>query len=89
MQFTYLLLGIIVGCIFTVFYEFCFKQVHKKVKKEPIVRFKGLHLHHSLYGLIFLALFVIFYNFFLLGMGFGIIIRHTQTEKKFTFIDKS
>ncbi len=84
-----LLIGFLDGYFFIVLYEMGFNFIHKKSKKEPIVRFKGYHLHHSLYGLGLLFLFLIIPHSLILGSGLGIIVRHTHAEKKFTFIDKS
>lgn len=85
----YFMLGLIAGYVFIFFYELCFNAIHKRKGKMPIVRFKGYHLHHSLYGVALLAIFVFMTNLFILGAGIGIIVRHTYAEKKLTFIDKS
>ena len=89
MEWAYLIVGILAGYLFTILYEFCFDFIHKKTKKEPIVRLYGLHFHHSIYGILLIFVFIITSNLFILGFGLGIIIRHSQDEKKFTFIDKS
>lgn len=54
----------------------------------------GYHFHHSMYGL--LSLMVATYRWFLdkphaaffLGVGIGIILMHTITEKAFVFMER-
>jgi uncharacterized membrane protein len=82
-------IGLVVGYVSTFFYEKIYKFVDKKIKKDPMVWFKGYHFHHSLYGIVLITLFVIFTNFILLGSALGNVLRHTQDEKRLTFIDKS
>ena len=89
MNLSHLLIGVIAGYLFIIFYEMVFYYIRKKIRKKPVVRFEGYHLHHSLYGLACLFLYIIKPYPFLLGFGLGIIIRHTQVERKFIFVGKS
>ncbi len=84
-----LILGFMMGLIFTIFYVLGHDVIANKTKKKPIIRVKRFHFHHSLYGiaLIFASFFII--GPILFGTGLGIIFKHTRDEKKFTFIDKS
>lgn len=76
------------GYILTAIYETGVEFLKKKRGKYVIIRFKGYHLHHSLYGLILLIIWIIMSKPVILGASTGIIVRHTKKEKKLTFIDK-
>ncbi len=88
MDYWLLLLGIVLGYLVTVVYELAHVMLGKILKEKPIVKIKDYHLHHSLYGLGMFVLFFFFTYAIILGSGIGIILRHTHSEKKFTFIDK-
>lgn len=89
MVFKEIIFGFIVGFILTKFYEWVYLILNKKLKKQIIVKLKGFHIHHSIYGLFFIGLSTGLKNLFLLGIGLGIIVQHTIFDKKFTFIDKN
>lgn len=69
------------------------KLLNKKFWKHHIPIF-GYHIHHSVYGLISIAIAAIYVFInpalvgFFLGFGWGIIIRHTVVERRFVFIEK-
>ena len=84
-----ILLGLIVGILSGYFYEFCCKFVERKLKKGTSLKIKGFYIHHSIYGVIIILIYLIIRMHFLLGLGLGIIIAHTFIEKKFVIIDKS
>lgn len=88
MEIMLLIIGFIIGYLFTIAYEFCFNLIESKVNKSPVVRFKEYHIHHSIYGLILILLFFIIQHPVIIGSAVGSIIRHTIKEKRFTFIDK-
>ena len=77
------LIGFIVGYLFIIAYE-----NFDSLLKDPTVRLKGRHIHHSIYGLILIIVFMFYRMPVLLGLAIGIILRHTQAEHKFTFISK-
>jgi len=77
------LIGFIVGYLFIIAYE-----NFDKLLKDPLVRLKGRHIHHSIFGLILIIIFMFYRMPVLLGLAIGIILRHTQAEHKFTFISK-
>jgi hypothetical protein len=85
----YFIIGLPVGFIATVIYEQGFRLVSKVRKREPIVRLGKFHLHHSLYGLLFIVCSFFTGSLLLSGIGLGVIFEHTVTEKKFVFIDRS
>jgi len=85
----YFILGLPLGVIATVLYEHGFRLVSRARKREPIIRLGRFHLHHSLYGLLFIACSFLTHLPFLSGIGLGVIFKHTVTEKRFVFIDRS
>lgn len=77
----------IIGIISAFVYEFIVGFIGKQyLNKESLVVF-GYKLHHSLYGIIFLTIFLINKKSFYLGFGLGIIFQHTITDG-FRFIQK-
>lgn len=84
-----ILVGIVVGIAIIILYEDMVAAAEAKAKKKLIARIKGIHLHHSLYGLIFFAIWFVYPYHILYGIGLGIIIRHTYEEKEFVFVDRS
>ena len=82
------ILGLIIGYVFIIIYEQAYKILKNKIKRDPIVRFKNHHLHHSIYGLILIIIWILYPNFIILGAGIGIIIRHSFKERKIVFISK-
>lgn len=89
MNISYLIYGCLTGYLLTALYEYFFRLVQVKTSKKPIVRFRGWHLHHSLYSIPFIIMAYISASLFLFGAGLGIKIRHIQSEKSFSFIDRS
>ncbi|MBU0666538.1 MAG: hypothetical protein ABIC91_01275 [Nanoarchaeota archaeon] len=83
-----ILIGLLVGYVFTMILELNYNLILKRTKKHPVIVLKGYHIHHSIYGAIMLPLALILSAPILLGAGAGIITRHTQAEKKFKFIEK-
>ena len=82
-----LALGLIAGIIVEMIVQSLFIFTHRYIKESPIVRVKGRHLHHSIYGVVLLIFFIFTLIPFLLGAGVGIIAMHTYREKKFAIID--
>ena len=82
-----LLIGIILGVILTILIEITYKFTDKYIKKDPIIKFKRLHIHHSTLGLLLIPTLFIAYSTLLFGLSLGIIIRHTHNEK-FIFIER-
>lgn len=89
-MFWNLIFGLLIGYAYVIIHElggrFLKWELHKK--HSVTVKIKGYHIHHSVIGVIFLALFIFFPNLIYLGIAIGIIIRHTQAEKRFVFIEK-
>jgi len=87
-----LLLSIFVGIAVTFGLEFIFVS-NKKFKNtfwDHPVTIYGYKIHHSTYGLLFIALGLIFsgLRIFLIGLGLGVIIAHTISDKRFVFVEK-
>ncbi|PIY59941.1 hypothetical protein COY95_04395 [Candidatus Woesearchaeota archaeon CG_4_10_14_0_8_um_filter_47_5] len=82
-----LISGLVSGYFLTVGYERLFDFLDKRMKREPIIRIKGIHLHHSMYGLAAIIGSFFAENLFLLALGLGIIVRHSQDEGTLVFID--
>lgn len=84
----YLTIGFLLGIVFSTFGENVYESYCKKIQKQPCFRLKGFHFHHSIYGLapIGINLFTETFHPFWVGIGIGIILRHTFNERKFTFI---
>lgn len=95
--FSTLIWSIAVGIAITWIFEYILKTNHvlrEKYYKQNNIIF-GYHVHHSNYGIALFvsALITLKLNYptaplVLFGMGIGIIIMHTISEKKFVFIDK-
>jgi len=92
-----LLLSTLVGLAITFIFEYTLKTNkslrNKYYRQKNVVL--GYHIHHSNYGLalFFAALITNILGYstaplVLFGMGIGIILMHTISEKKFVFIDK-
>lgn len=92
-----ILMGLVSGWAATVLFEIILKT-NKKLRNRYYNRHEilfGHHVHHSTYGLIFIALGIIFYferslsdSLFYIMFGIGIIIQHTISDGRFIFIDK-
>lgn len=88
-MFNELVWGFAAGIIFSLIYEAGYEIISKYRGKPNLVIFGNYHLHHSLYGVILIVLFFFLFNFYLLGAGISIIARHTATEGKFSFVEKT
>jgi hypothetical protein len=90
------LFGLLGGILLTWLFELILKT-NKKLKQKYYTHhqiFLGHHVHHSIYGLIFILVSIIlFFNHqpesavFCTGTGFGIILQHTVSDRRFVFID--
>lgn len=78
-----LLLSFILGFFAVWLYEFIAINVLNKTGLIVL----GYRLHHSLYGLLFIALSVVNKRAFFLGFGVGVITQHTVTDG-FRFVSK-
>lgn len=65
------------------------------MQKKKLVIVKDFHIHHSIIGLLMFVAATYSQKIdhtltalALLGLGLGIIVQHTLSEKRFTFIDK-
>lgn len=92
-----LLVSIIIGLMITWMFEHILKT--NKSLRNKYYRHKevilGYHIHHSNYGLaLFVAAFITYLldyptaPLILFGLGIGVILMHTISEKKLVFIDK-
>jgi len=92
-----LLVSIIVGLIITWAFEYILKT-NKRLRNKYYTHSNvilGYHVHHSNYGIALFVSSLISYllghpdaPIVLFGMGIGIILMHTISEKRFVFIDK-
>jgi uncharacterized membrane protein len=92
-----ILIGVISGIAATLLFEFILKT-NKKLRNRYYRHHEilfGYHVHHSTYGLIFIAAGIIFLSnkdisdaLFYISFGIGIIIQHTLSSQKFVFIEK-
>jgi len=95
--FTLALLGLFCGILLTWIFEFAIKsnkKLYKRYYKQHEVVF-GYHIHHSTYGLVALVMSIVLclderYSqaIFWLGVGVGIILEHTASERRFIFVNK-
>ena len=92
-----LLLSILTGLAITWIFEYILET--NKILRNKYYKHKevilGYHIHHSNYGLaLFFAAFITHTLDYptaplvLFGMGIGIILMHTISEKKLVFIDR-
>ncbi len=70
------------------------KKLHHRYYKQHETIF-GYHVHHSVYGLILLFISMVYglngqieSSIFTVGMGVGIILEHTVSERRFIFVNK-
>ncbi len=92
-----LLLSILTGLAITWIFEYILetnKSLRNKYYKHKEI-ILGYHIHHSNYGLaLFAASLITYYlgyanaSLILFGLGIGIILMHTISEKKLVFIDR-
>jgi len=92
-----LIMGLVGGIAATWLFEQILKTNKKFRKKyyEHPKFFWGYRIHHSTYGLVFIALNVALFfmdkkpnDLIYTAIGMGIIIMHTLSEGKFIFIEK-
>lgn len=86
-----------VGLCATILFEFILKSnKHLRIRfyKHHLV-ICGLHIHHSTYGLVFIAIGIILYlknniadPLFYISLGIGIITQHTLSAKRLVFVEK-
>jgi hypothetical protein len=91
------LFGLLGGILLTWIFELVLKT-NKKLKHRYYMHHEiifGYHVHHSVYGLIFLLVSLIYFFshqtvsfIFCVGMGVGIILEHTVSERRFVFVNK-
>lgn len=82
-------LGFIIGYIAAHFYEQLGISLANKTKKPPHLDISGWRLHHSLYGLPFLALGLPLLNPILITtIGIGIITQHYFTGDGLVFLTR-
>jgi hypothetical protein len=92
-----ILIGIISGIATTLLFEFILKT-NKKLRNRYYRHHEillGYHVHHSIYGLLFIIAGIAFYfykntsdSLFYISFGIGIIIQHTLSDGHFIFIEK-
>lgn len=83
-----LLLSFVIGYLIAFTYERVMLFIGKKLKKKSIVVL-GYKLHHSIYGLIFIAISLFIQPAVLfIGVGLGIIVQHYFTGDGLVFITK-
>lgn len=92
-----LLSSIVTGLTITWIFEYILKT-NKKLRNKYYEQknvILGYHVHHSNYGIALFVAGLITYGFdyeiaplVLFGMGIGIILMHTISEKKFVFVDR-
>ncbi len=83
------IIGFLVGFIPTLIIDLilkCNKSLRKKYWDNPRLIF-GYHFHHSLIGLLLLVI-GFFTSILLLGVGLGIIVSHTISDRRLIFIEK-
>lgn len=78
-----LLISSIAGFIFASYWEYFCARI---IKRTSFILF-GWRLHHSLYGILFIAIGFSVRNMSLIGIGIGVLIQHTITDG-FRFISK-
>ena len=90
-----LLIGLLLGIVLTWVFELILKT-NKKLREKYYRRHKlfwGYHIHHSTFGLVFIALNVVLFlmdkkptDLIYTAIGVGIIIMHTISDGRFVFI---
>lgn len=92
-----LIIGLVFGVAITWMFELVLKSNLKFRKKyyEHHKIFWGYHIHHSTFGLVFIALNVILFlidkkttDLIYTAIGVGIIIMHTISDGRLVFIEK-
>ncbi len=81
------LVSFVLGIVSAYLYESLAGAIGVNVFKKDALIVYGYKLHHSLYGVLFLALGYMNKSVFLAGFGLGIITQHTFTDG-FRFIQK-
>jgi di/tricarboxylate transporter len=94
---SFFLFGLLVGILLTWIFELIIKtnkKLHHRYYKQHETIF-GYHVHHSVYGLIFLLVSIIYIlnqqiesSILTAGMGVGVILEHTVSERRFVFVNK-
>ena len=86
------LVTVLFGILLTMFYE---NRIVYGRFKGKLLYIKGHHVHHSNVGLVllFAALLLVINDHYatsrvISGLGVGLIIQHTLSEKKFVFVSK-
>lgn len=91
-----ILIGLISGWIATILFELVLKA-NKKLKHRYYQHHEilfGYHVHHSTYGLLFIAAGLALYAksaldaLFCISLGIGIIVQHTLSDGRFIFLEK-
>ncbi len=81
------ILSLFLGIIFAFVYEIITGIIGKKLFHQESIILLGYKLHHSLYGILSLFIFLFNKKIFYLGFGLGIILQHSITDS-FNFIQK-
>jgi len=97
-MFSIIFIGLMVGLCATIIFEFILKSNkwlwHRYYQHHFVIA--GYHVHHSVYGLLFILAGIILYFYqgfntalFYIMIGFGIITQHTLSAKgRVVFIEK-
>ncbi|GEM_PF-890078 len=93
MEIVILILALVIGYLIAYLYEYIAKKIAKSIHKDAIY-IKGYKLHHSIYGLVLIALSIFFIQdikifLLILGIGVGIIIQHYFTGDGLVLITKT
>ena len=93
----FLIAGAVFGIAITWGFEFVLKK-NKNLRKKYYEHHKifwGYHIHHSTFGLVFIALNVVLFlmdknptDLVYTAIGIGIIIMHTISDGRIIFIEK-
>jgi hypothetical protein len=87
--FLQILVGLLEGVLIGFIYELGYRITARMLRRGLVLRIKGFRIHHSLFGLIIILISLVIREYFLLALGFGIIVQHILVEKRFTVIDRS
>jgi len=83
--------GIVLGLSITMFLEYMIYLIFQNFWYHPKMYF-GYHIHHSVYGLLIMAVGMFLYTkprafYLFMGLGLGIIVAHTLNDGRLVFIE--